>query len=140
MIGAAVFCLALNIYYEARNQPVVGQIAVSQVVLHRVKDKRYPNTVCKVVRQAKYSKGGTIPVRHKCQFSWFCDGKSDRPLEKDAFRWSVSLSKRILAGEFADLVDGSTHYHSDKVNPKWSVNKKEIGKIGDHIFYRWEQK
>ena len=55
MIGAAVFCLALNIYYEARNQPVVGQIAVSQVVLHRVKDKRYPNTVCKVVRQAKYS-------------------------------------------------------------------------------------
>lgn len=140
MIGAAVFCLALNIYYEARNQPVVGQIAVSQVVLHRVKDKRYPNTVCKVVRQAKYSKGDTIPVRHKCQFSWFCDGKSDRPLEKDAFRWSVSLSKRILAGEFADLVDGSTHYHSDKVNPKWSADKKEIGKIGDHIFYRWERK
>ena len=137
MIEAAVACLALNIYFEARNQRVEGQIAVSQVVLNRVKDKRYPNTICGVVRQAQYSKISQLPLKYKCQFSWFCDGKTDRPKDLDAFRWSSTLAKRILAGEFSDFVSGATHYHTIYVNPEWNIQKKQVGKIGDHIFYRW---
>ena len=139
MIEAAVICLALNIYHEARNQPVAGQIAVSEVVLNRVTDDRYPNTVCKVVRQAEYSRGSRHPVRWRCQFSWFCDGKSDRPEDVDAYRWALSLSKRILNGEFAPLVEGATHYHTVFVNPEWNIKKEKVAKIGDHIFYRWKK-
>ncbi len=137
MIEAAIVCLALNLYHEARGEPVIGQIAVSQVVLNRVKDKRYPNTVCGVVRQARYSKTSKLPLRHQCQFSWFCDGKSDKPRDKRAFKWSYDLSKRVLLGEFSDLVGGATHYHSVKVNPNWAIKKKRVTKIGDHIFHKW---
>mgnify|MGYP003126216141 FL=1 len=137
MMEAAVICLALNLYHEARGEPVVGQIAVSQVVLNRVKDDRYPNTVCGVVRQAQYSKINGKLLLKRCQFSWFCDGRSDRPKDVKAFKWSYKLSKRILAGEFSDLVHGATHYHSVKVNPKWRIQKKRVTKIGDHIFHRW---
>ena len=139
MIEAAIICLALNIYHEARDQPVLGQIAVSQVVLNRVNDPRYPNSVCRVVRQAKYSKKTRQPIKWECSFSWFCDGMSDKVKDLDAYRWALTLSGRVLQGEFAPLVDGATHYHNIFVNPKWAEKKVRVGKIGDHIFYRWER-
>ena len=68
MISVAVICLALNIYHEARNQPVTGQIAVSEVVLNRVLDEEYPDNICDVVYQAKYEEGSNLPIRIQCQF------------------------------------------------------------------------
>ena len=73
MIAAALVCLALNIYFEARNQPTSGQIAVAEVTLNRVASRNYPNTVCGVVKQSN---------KNGCAFSWYCDGKSDKPYEK----------------------------------------------------------
>jgi len=105
MMNVAIICLALNIYHEARNQPVAGQIAVSEVVLNRVADSKYPNTICEVVYQAKYKKGSNLPIRNQCQFSWYCDGKSDKPTDIDAYRWALTLSGRILNGEFAPVTD-----------------------------------
>jgi len=136
MISVAIICLALNIYHEARNQPVAGQIAVSEVVLNRVKDTKYPNTICEVVYQAKYKKGSNLPIRNQCQFSWYCDGKSDKPTDVDAYRWALTLSGRILSGEFAPVTDGALNYHSTKVNPKWKTKKKKIALIEDHVFYK----
>ena len=72
-----VECLALNIYHEARNQPTAGKLAVAQVTLNRVKHDRFPNTICGVVYQGYYLNNN--PIKHKCQFSWWCDGKSDKP-------------------------------------------------------------
>ena len=136
MLDAVMLCLALNIYHEARNQPVKGQVAVSQVVLNRVADKRYPNDVCSVVQQAKRTKSGKI-ILHKCMFSWFCDGRSDQPKDSDAFRWAMHVSLGVIYGQYPDLSNGATHYHADSVSPKWTINKIKTAEIGNHIFYRW---
>ena len=74
----AIMCLALNTYHEAKNQSFVGQVAVAQVVMNRVEDDRYPNNVCDVVKQGlTYKWKPTLPIKNRCQFSWYCDGKSD---------------------------------------------------------------
>ena len=75
LMETATVCLALNIYFEAQNQPVEGQIAVSQVVMNRVRDARFPDEVCKVVKQGAHSKKTGLPLRWRCHFSWYCDGK-----------------------------------------------------------------
>ena len=70
-------CLAKNIYFESANQPDAGRVAVAQVVLNRVEDLQFPNSICEVVYQAKMRtncKGEEVPILNKCQFSWFCDG------------------------------------------------------------------
>jgi len=141
MIEAAIVCLALNLYHEARGEPVIGQIAVSQVVLNRVKDKRYPNTVCGVVRQARYSRTSKLPLRHQCQFSWFCDGKSDKPKAKKLYKKYLNISKAIINSEvpFIDITDGATFYHADYVTPAWAKSKIKTVEIQDHIFYRWKK-
>ena len=87
-------CLAKNMYYEARSQGLAGQLAVSLVVLNRVKDKRYPNTICEVIHQGptreSWKKNGVFyPIKNRCQFSWYCDGKSDEP--KDSVTWMESI-------------------------------------------------
>jgi len=77
MIETALVCLALNIYHEARNQPTIGQVAVGQVVMNRVRDERFPDTVCGVVKQGQtYSWQPDLPIRNKCQFSWWCAGQT----------------------------------------------------------------
>ena len=60
-----VYCGAQNVYFESQGEPGLGMVAVSQVVINRVEDTRWPNTICEVVWQNK-------------QFSWTHDGKSDR--------------------------------------------------------------
>ena len=86
MIAEALMCMALNIYHEARNQSMVGQVAVGEVVMNRVEDSRFPDTICEVVKQAVTYKNTDKPVLHKCQFSWYCDGQKDEP-DFDSFAW-----------------------------------------------------
>ena len=124
-------CLAKNMYYEARNQGLAGQFAVSLVVMNRVKDDRYPNTICGVVEQGptreSWKKNGVFyPIRNRCQFSWFCDGKSDDPKVNDKM-------------QIVDFTEGATHYHADYVFPEWRKTKTKTVEIADHIFYRWEK-
>ena len=132
----AITCLALNIYFESRNQPIEGQVAVSQVVLERVKSKKYPNTVCEVVFQGPtYSWSVNYPIRDRCQFSWYCDGLSDKPKDKTAWLNSLEVAEKVYYG-LTDTVKGATHYHSVKVDPWWAKYKVKIKQIGDHIFYK----
>jgi N-acetylmuramoyl-L-alanine amidase len=84
MMETALMCMALNIFFEARSEPIQGQIAVAEVTLNRVASDDYPNTICEVVLQEN-SQG--------CQFSWWCDGKSDLPKEHNSFQTSKSLAK-----------------------------------------------
>ena len=133
------FCLAQNIYFEAANQPLAGRIAVAQVVLNRVNDLRFPNTICDVVYQAKWSenwKGNMIPTRNQCQFSWFCDGKSDDPVDSKTWLKCLTLARNILQGEYGDITEGATHYHSVYVNPYWADSLNETVTINEHIFYK----
>ena len=111
-----VRCLAENIYFEARSESTAGRMAVALVVLNRVEDKRFPDTVCGVVKQTKYYPSGRIDL-HSCQFSWYCDGKSDTPTES-CWEDIVTLAQ-ILYGwrTKEDFTDGALWYHSKKVNP-----------------------
>ena len=142
-----VKCLAMNMYHEARDQGTAGRLAVSAVVLNRVKDSRFPNSVCEVVLQGptkeSWKKNGMFyPIRNKCQFSWYCDGVDDEVKDKKTYQKILDLSYLILHNnvKFVDITDGATHYHADYVKPSWAKTKTRTTEIGDHIFYRWEKR
>ena len=140
--GEAV-CLAKNIYFEAGNQSKAGRLAVGLVTLNRVEMREYPDTICGVVHQGPtYTnwKGNTWPVKHKCQFSWYCDGKSDRIYDLETFDNILMLAEAIVLGQIQvlDITEGATHYHADYVEPAWAKTKTKTIEIEDHIFYRWE--
>ena len=144
------YCLALNIYYEARGDNLAGKAAVSDVVMNRVSSTSYPNSICEVVKQAKMKESWKtkqypellddqrvmIPIRHQCQFSWFCDGKSDEPPIGDEWRQAQTIAYRMVnSGYLTGISEGATHYHATYVNPKWNTSMLLIGRIGLHIFY-----
>ena len=96
-----LYCLAQNIYFEAGNQPLAGKIAVANVTFNRVEDPQFPDTICGVVYQAKTRvnwKGDVVPIKHKCQFSWYCDGKPDVPTDSTTWRKSVSVCSTSTSG------------------------------------------
>ena len=141
ILETALMCMAFNIYHEANNQSMLGQIAVGQVVMNRVEDSRFPDTVCEVVKQAVTYKGTDKPVLHKCQFSWYCDGKKDEP-NYNSKSWSKALKYAVvvLGGDITlDFTDGATHYHATYVRPAWAKTKTRTTRIDRHIFYRWEK-
>ena len=122
-------CLARAIYFEARSESEVGQLAVAKVVLNRVKDPAYPKTICQVVYQ-----GSQRP--NACQFSFACDGISDEPKQREAWKTSKQIASRALAGDQSiQILGAATYYHADYVTPKWSSSFKRLIKIGRHIFY-----
>ena len=139
MIAEAIMCLALNVYHEARDQPFIGQVAVAQVVMNRVYDDRYPDHPCEVVFQGPtYSWKPDFPVRHRCQFSWYCDGKSDNVYDEDAYRQALTIAHGVYYDDLDDFVEGATHYHATYVLPEWAESKTPVVQIGQHMFYRWE--
>ena len=127
-------CLAEAMYYEARDQGWRGMLAVGVVIQNRVRDSRYPGDVCSVVTQGKYWRGN--PVRHKCQFSYYCDGKPERPAEKEAWTTALSIAELLTTTEVEVVgLEGATHYHATWVKPSWSTALTRKAKIGGHVFY-----
>ena len=147
LLETAFICLALNTYHEAKNQSLVGQIATAQVVMNRVEDKRFPNTICEVVKEGPTRPSWEdpkkeYPIRHRCQFSWYCDGKSDEiPLyDIDVYRIALAIAQKVFFGSYSkDITKGATHYHADYVFPAWRKQKTKTLVVANHIFYRWEK-
>ncbi len=123
-------CLAAGVYFEARGEPVAGQAAVAQVILNRVRNPKYPNTVCGVVYQNK-------SWRNRCQFSFACDGVRDRIASPAYWDTAEEVAQAVSAGViWFPEVGSSTHYHATYVRPRWARTMKRMKKIGRHIFYR----
>ena len=122
-------CLAEALYFEARGEPIKGQLAVGEVILNRVEDTRYPSSICKVVNQ------GT-GRRFACQFTYTCDGKLETVHERKPYEMALKIAKILMTTHDRKLTRGSTHYHSSYVNPKWSKKFERVAKFGRHIFYR----
>jgi spore germination cell wall hydrolase CwlJ-like protein len=145
LLETAFICLALNTYHEAKNQSLVGQVATAQVVMNRVADDRYPNTVCEVVKQGPHRPSWEnpekeYPIRHRCQFSWYCDGKPDVPKNEKAWRKAQDVAFLVLYNKInLDVTEGATHYHATYVRPAWAKTKTRTTRIEKHIFYRWEK-
>ena len=132
------WCLAQNIYYEARGSNLADQAAVADVVLNRVDHTSYPNTVCEVVKQGRKDRSGNM-LRNQCQFSWYCDGKSDVPTNIDSWVSAQQTAYLMLhLQRFRGISEGATHYHADYVKPKWASRLQLVGSIGEHIFYRMD--
>ena len=138
-----VLCMAKNIFFEAAVESTAGKLAVAQVTLNRVNSKYYPNTVCGVVYEGPHytaSNGLQLPVRDRCQFSWYCDGKGDEPrIESRLWTSTQELAKYVLLrqDELPDITDGALHYHADYITaPRWAGRKHKTAKIDTHIFYR----
>lgn len=133
-------CMRTNMYYEARNQKSdEAYIAVGYTVLNRVESKRYPNSICGVVQQARRDSNGT-PIRNKCQFSWYCDGKPDVPnlanvLERRAWERAAELAAVVMRNEVDNPIGTATMYHATYVNPYWKSAYHKVATIETHIFY-----
>ena len=123
-------CLANAIYFEARSESLRGQAAVAQVVLNRVRNPTYPNSVCGVVYQNDNWK-------NRCQFSFACDGKADRIASPRHYKVAQEVAMAVTAGKiFLPEIGSSTHYYASYVNPRWARSMQKMKKIGLHIFYR----
>jgi len=137
-----VYCLAKNAFFEASIDNLAGMAAVADVVLNRVEDTRYPNTVCGVIQAGKKDDNGN-PIKNRCAFSWYCDGKDDDvPRETENWKRAKTIAWNLIKnGKYRGISDGATHYHATYVKPKWIKDKGmvEAGRIGEHIFYRWER-
>jgi N-acetylmuramoyl-L-alanine amidase len=123
-------CLAMNVYWEARSEPNVGQKAVAAVTLNRVAHPAFPDTICEVVTQ------GQNGPRHRCQFSWFCDGRDDTPRESLAWQRARLIADLVLTGRVADPTGGALWYHTDQARPAWTGRLAKSRQIGRHLFYR----
>lgn len=124
----AARCLALALYWEAKSEGAEGMRAVASVVLNRVAHPQFPDTVCAVVKQ-----GGERPP---CQFSWWCDGKSDRPTEAQAWRLARQIAEVALARRPADLTRGALFFHNTSIATPWLRKRERTVQIGRHVFYR----
>jgi spore germination cell wall hydrolase CwlJ-like protein len=131
------FCLAEAIYFEARAEPGLGQMAVGRVIMNRTRRTHYPDTICGVVNQNSH-------LLNRCQFSYRCDGKIDVITEWEAWQ-KILLRSALLMGCNDECTDPelprgilalSTHYHATSVSPSWSRKLRRTGQIGRHIFYQ----
>jgi spore germination cell wall hydrolase CwlJ-like protein len=128
-------CLAINIYREAGYEPFEGKVAVAQVTMNRVASGRFGNDVCGVVYQKN-----VIMEKVVCQFSWACDAvHKNRPIGREAYNESYEVAKKVLLEGFRlSILKDALYYHATYVNPRWP--HEQIGKIGQHIFYREKEK
>jgi spore germination cell wall hydrolase CwlJ-like protein len=138
-------CLAKNIYFEAGVESTAGKLAVANVTINRKLNKSYPNTICGVVQEGIHYYNAKsehyVPVKNRCQFSWYCDGRSDIPNEGKTWESSRALAITVLEShydeELIDITDGAIFYHANwmKKYPSWSKQKIIMASIDRHIFY-----
>jgi hypothetical protein len=152
-------CLTENMYHEARSDGYAGMYATTMVVMNRVNDWRYPDTICEVVKEGPIKESWKTaqhkqlleedrvfyPVRNKCQFSWYCDGRADTMHDETSLYVAKEIAHLVLSNYYetdviVDITEGATHYHATSVMPYWvgSRDMAMVTQIGSHIFYRWD--
>ena len=141
------YCLAENIYYEARNEDIQGQFAVASVTLNRANDARFPSTICEVVKQSAVSR---VTKKLVCAFSWYCEndkkGKEIPVRNKDGsinqqvvdqFQVASIVAITMLGGEIEDNTHGATHFHNPYTShPAWRKELTKTMRVGNHDFYK----
>ena len=124
----AITCLARTIYWEAKGEGDAGMEAVANVVMNRLGHKGFPNTICGVVRQG-HEQGA-------CQFSWWCDGRSDDAEEDKSYAIAKEIARKALNGQLTDRTGGALYFHQRKATPSWSAEYIKTVEVGEHIFYK----
>lgn len=128
-MNSALLCLALTVYYEARGEIPDGQIAVAETVINRVEDSRWPDSICGVVTQNRHPTS-----LHRCQFSFYCDGKPEQPGDAIAWQQAQDIAEAVIEGNLSLGIE-ATHYHTTHTLPVWADSMESLGTVGDHVFY-----
>jgi len=124
----AITCLARTIYWEANRKDDAEMEAIANVVMNRLGHKGFPNTICGVVRQG-HEQGA-------CQFSWWCDGRSDDAEEEVPYSKAKEIARKALNRQLKDRSGGALYFHHRKVNPNWSNEYIRTVEVGEHVFYK----
>lgn len=122
-------CLAEAVYFEARGEPLSGQIAVAEVVLNRVDSRSYPDTICEVTNQG-------VGRGRVCQFSYACDGRPETMKDPLARARAGKLARLMIDGRPRTVTAGATHFHATYVRPAWAREFARTAAIGNHVFFR----
>ena len=128
-------CLVEAIYFEGRSESISGMIGIGVVILNRVRNKRYPDTICAVVHDGRYWEGN--PIKYKCAFTYWCDGKPERYNDIKALARVQEVVILLMNGVTIEGFELATHYHANYVEPYWSYSEDFVylGRIGRHLFY-----
>lgn len=121
-------CLARTIYWEAKGVPGHDMESVANVVMNRLADESFPNTLCEVVKQGS--------EQSPCQFSWWCDGKPDEIVEGDAYEVAREVARQALNQELPDHTGGALYFHDRTVHPPWANVFLLTAETDNFIFYR----
>jgi spore germination cell wall hydrolase CwlJ-like protein len=127
-LNDAVTCLSRTIYWEAKGEGTVGMEAIANVVMNRLGHEGFPNSVCEIVKQGRQEGA--------CQFSWWCDGRSDDVEEEDPYGVATDTARKALNRELADRTDGALYFHHRRLSPAWASEYIKTAEIGGHIFYK----
>ena len=126
-----MLCLALNIYHEARGEPIAGQYAVAEVTMNRAASERYPDSICAVVYQQNWDRRRG---RYVGMFSW-TELEANSQIEPDALRQAWAIAQEVYHDRHTPSVGQALFYHADYIKPRWARHKTVVAKIGRHIFY-----
>ncbi len=124
-------CLALNVYYEARGEPLAGKYAVAEVTMNRVISRRYPGTVCEVVYEKRWDR---LRKRYVGAFSWTEFDIVPHP-EGDQWQRAREVAEAVYSGEKPPRLNGALHYHAKYIRPNWARGQQPVARIGGHVFY-----
>lgn len=124
-------CLAENVYYEARGEPLAGQYAVAEVTMNRVTSGTFPDTVCGVVHESRFD---AVRKRRVGAFSWTELESLPRPKGYE-WRRATAVASSVYDNQEAPLIDGALYYHATRVTPAWARTKTQVARIGKHLFY-----
>lgn len=140
-----ITCLAQNMYFEARNQTDEGLLAVGFVTLNRTKEDKFSKTICGVIHEAEFypkrnKKGIDIPIKNKCQFSWYCDGKKDVIVDTDTWNhvYDLAFHLYLYQDTMKDITGGATYYNTKNIKRKPEIGAIKTVLIKDHVFYKVE--
>lgn len=121
-------CLALAMYWEAKGEGSAGMQAVGQVVVNRIGHPGFPGTLCGVTQE-----GGETPP---CQFSWWCDGRSDKPVEPEPWAIAQQLAIDLPSKKLKDITQGAIFFHASRIKVPWKKPRTRTVVIGRHVFYK----
>ncbi|MBS1111904.1 MAG: cell wall hydrolase, SleB-type [Nitrospirae bacterium] len=127
-LNDAITCLSRTIYWEARGEDAAGMEAIANVVMNRLGHEGFPNKICDVVKQGS--------EQGDCQFSWWCDGRSDDAEEGKSYAIAKEIARKALNRQLTDRTGGALYFHHRKVTPSWSPEYIKTFEVGEHVFYK----
>lgn len=127
-LNDAITCLSRTIYWEAKGGAPADMEAVASVVMNRLGHEGFPDTVCAVVKQGS--------EQRTCQFSWWCDGRSDQVVEEAAYETSKEVARKALNQQLADRTHGAMYFHDRNVKPDWARKYIKTTETGKFLFYK----